>query len=60
MNSSLFTAVFVHAMRQNTVNTKVFCSGVPKHCKYQRFGLQHAENIANSGVLLKKLEIGAV
>ena len=48
---------FVHTLRQNTGNTSGFCSGVPKrvHCKYQRFGLQHAKNIANRGVLLKLL-----
>ena len=45
--------MFVHALRQNILNIDVFCSDVTKPCKYQRFGLQHAKNIANSGVLFK-------
>lgn len=46
---------FVHAPRQNTVSTSVFCCDATKQCKYQRFGLQHAKSIANSDVLLKLL-----
>ena len=43
---------YVQALRQkNTVNIIVFCADVTKHREYQHFGLQHAKNIANSGVL---------
>ena len=55
-------ASFVHALRQNTVNTCLFCYGATKHCKYQRFGLQCGKKIAMfvKVAILKKAEIGAV
>ena len=45
---------FVHAPRQNTVSTSVFCCDATRQCKYQRFGLQHAKSIMQKASCKKR------